>query len=118
MTGAARMAGRAAARAGAGLTTIAVSEIALPIYATALTSIMVRPLAAPEDFNHLLGDQSYLGFFDRAGCRRRRGDSSAGACHVGERSAHAARRGCAHFLSGRSCCARSGNCRPLCHDAP
>jgi NAD(P)H-hydrate repair Nnr-like enzyme with NAD(P)H-hydrate dehydratase domain len=32
---------------GAGLTTIAVPEIALPIYATALTSIMVKPLAAP-----------------------------------------------------------------------
>jgi ADP-dependent NAD(P)H-hydrate dehydratase / NAD(P)H-hydrate epimerase len=62
MTGAARMAGRAAARAGAGLTTIAVSEIALPIYATALTSIMVRPLAAPEDFNHLLGDHRISAF--------------------------------------------------------
>jgi len=62
MTGAARMAGCAAARAGAGLTTIAVSEIALPIYATALTSIMVRPLAAPEDFNHLLGDRRISAF--------------------------------------------------------
>ena len=62
MTGAARMAGRAAARAGAGLTTIAVSEIALPIYATALTSIMVRPLAAPKDFDHLLGDRRISAF--------------------------------------------------------
>jgi len=57
MTGAARMAARAAARAGAGLTTIAVPEIALPIYAAALTSIMVQPLSAPEDFNSLLGDK-------------------------------------------------------------
>jgi hydroxyethylthiazole kinase-like uncharacterized protein yjeF len=56
-TGAARMAGRAAARAGAGLTTIAVSETALPIYAAALTSIMVRPLAATADFAQLLDDQ-------------------------------------------------------------
>jgi hydroxyethylthiazole kinase-like uncharacterized protein yjeF len=62
MTGAARMAARAAARAGAGLTTIAVSEIALPIYATALTSIMVRPLAAPEDFDHLLDDRRISAF--------------------------------------------------------
>jgi ADP-dependent NAD(P)H-hydrate dehydratase / NAD(P)H-hydrate epimerase len=62
MTGAARMAGRAAARAGAGLTTIAVSEIALPIYATALTSIMVRPLSAPEDFDQLLGDRRISAF--------------------------------------------------------
>ena len=54
MTGAARMAARGAARAGAGLTTIAVPAIALPIYATALTSIMVEPLARPEDFVGLL----------------------------------------------------------------
>jgi NAD(P)H-hydrate epimerase len=56
MTGAARMAARAAARAGAGLTTVAVPEVALPIYASALTSIMVRPIAAPEDFDHVLAD--------------------------------------------------------------
>jgi NAD(P)H-hydrate repair Nnr-like enzyme with NAD(P)H-hydrate dehydratase domain len=62
MTGAARMAARAAARAGAGLTTIAVPEIALPIYAAALTSIMVRPLAAPEDFDHLLDDRRISAF--------------------------------------------------------
>jgi NAD(P)H-hydrate epimerase len=62
MTGAARMAGRAAARAGAGLTTIAVSEISLPIYATAMTSIMVRPLAAPEDLDHLLDDRRISAF--------------------------------------------------------
>ena len=55
------MAARAAARAGAGLTTIAVPEIALPIYAAALTSIMVRPLAAPEDFDRLLDDRRYSG---------------------------------------------------------
>ncbi|MHB8520002.1 MAG: NAD(P)H-hydrate dehydratase [Limisphaerales bacterium] len=59
ITGAARMAARAAARAGAGLTTIAVPEIALPIYAAALTSIMVRPLAAPEDFAGLLNDRRF-----------------------------------------------------------
>jgi len=59
MTGAARMAARAAARAGAGLTTIAVPEIALPIYAAALTSIMVQLLAAPEEFDRLLGDPRF-----------------------------------------------------------
>lgn len=59
MTGAARMAARAAARAGAGLTTIAVSPIALPVYAAALTSIMVQPLAVPEDFAGLLDDARY-----------------------------------------------------------
>ena len=57
ITGAARMTARAAARAGAGLTTIAVPQIALPIYAAALTSIMVQPLAAAGDFEHLLADR-------------------------------------------------------------
>ena len=56
MTGAARLAARAAARIGAGLTTIAVPEIALPIYASALTSIMVAPLATNADFPALLDD--------------------------------------------------------------
>ena len=60
-TGAARMAARAAARAGAGLTTIAVPEIALPVYAAALTSIMVSPIAGPEDLEHLLADNRYSG---------------------------------------------------------
>jgi hydroxyethylthiazole kinase-like uncharacterized protein yjeF len=58
-TGAARMAAHAAARAGAGLTSIAVPEIALPIYAAALTSIMVRPLSRPEDLSRLLADKRY-----------------------------------------------------------
>jgi len=62
MTGAARLAARAAARVGAGLTTIAVPEVALPIYATALTSIMVTPLAAPTDFDSLLDDPRVTGF--------------------------------------------------------
>ncbi len=62
MTGAARMAARAAARAGAGLTTIAVPAVALPIYAAALTSIMVRPIAAPEDFDRLLEDRRITAF--------------------------------------------------------
>jgi hydroxyethylthiazole kinase-like uncharacterized protein yjeF len=61
MTGAARMAARAAARVGAGLTTIAVPENSLPIYAAALTSIMVQPLATDEDLGHLLADPRYTG---------------------------------------------------------
>jgi NAD(P)H-hydrate epimerase len=59
MTGAARMVARAAARAGAGLTTIAVPEIALSIYGAALTSIMVQPLAAPEELDSLLSDRRF-----------------------------------------------------------
>ena len=59
MTGAARMAARGAARVGAGLTTIAVPEIAFSIYATALDSIMVRPWVTPEDFGHLLNGSRF-----------------------------------------------------------
>jgi len=61
-TGAARMAARAAARSGAGLTTIAVPAVALPVYAAALTSIMVTPLAGPENIGALLADVRYSGF--------------------------------------------------------
>jgi len=59
MTGAARLSARAAARAGAGLVTVAVPEKALPIYAAALTSIMVRPLGAVSDFPKLLDDKRF-----------------------------------------------------------
>ena len=59
MTGAARMAARAAARIGAGLTSIAVPEIAFSVYAAALTSIMVQPLTQEGDFARLLADPRY-----------------------------------------------------------
>jgi hydroxyethylthiazole kinase-like uncharacterized protein yjeF len=62
MTGASRMAARAAARSGAGLTTIAVPEHAFAIYAAALTSIMAQPLARDEDFAQLLADPRYTAF--------------------------------------------------------
>jgi NAD(P)H-hydrate epimerase len=62
MTGAARMAARAAARIGAGLTTIAVPEIGFPVYAAALTSIMVQPLRLPGDLARLLSDSRYTAF--------------------------------------------------------
>jgi ADP-dependent NAD(P)H-hydrate dehydratase / NAD(P)H-hydrate epimerase len=58
-TGAARMAARGAARAGAGLTTIAVPEAGLAVYAAALSSIMVRPLAHPRDLASLLADARF-----------------------------------------------------------
>jgi len=60
-TGAARMAARAAARMGAGLTTVAVPEAALPVYAAALTSVMVSAVAGPEDLDRLLADSRYSG---------------------------------------------------------
>jgi ADP-dependent NAD(P)H-hydrate dehydratase / NAD(P)H-hydrate epimerase len=59
MTGAPRLAARAAARLGAGLVSIAVPERAVPIYAASLTSIMVRPLVAPGDAQALLADPRF-----------------------------------------------------------
>jgi len=44
MTGAARLAARAAARVGAGLTTVCVPQSAWGVYAASLTSIMVHPV--------------------------------------------------------------------------
>ncbi len=61
MTGAPRLAARAAARAGAGLVTIAVPSAAWAVYAGALTSIMVTPIDRPDDFTRLLTDKRLTG---------------------------------------------------------
>jgi len=60
-TGASRLAARGAARMGAGLTTLAVPERALPIYAAALTSIMVQPCDHLEALGRLLADARFSG---------------------------------------------------------
>jgi ADP-dependent NAD(P)H-hydrate dehydratase / NAD(P)H-hydrate epimerase len=56
MTGAARLAARAAARMGAGLVTVAAPEAAWPVYAAALTGIIVQPMADASAFAALLAD--------------------------------------------------------------
>jgi ADP-dependent NAD(P)H-hydrate dehydratase / NAD(P)H-hydrate epimerase len=56
MTGAARLAARAAARLGAGLVTVAAPEAAFAIYAAALTGVIVLPVAGLDDFQVLLAD--------------------------------------------------------------
>jgi NAD(P)H-hydrate epimerase len=43
------------------LTTVAVPEAALPVYAAALTSVMVHPVVRPEDLQALLADSRYSG---------------------------------------------------------
>ncbi len=60
--GAARRAARAAARVRVGLTAVAVPMAALSVCAAALNSIMVSPVANPEDFDRLLAEGRYLGF--------------------------------------------------------
>jgi ADP-dependent NAD(P)H-hydrate dehydratase / NAD(P)H-hydrate epimerase len=57
MTGAARLAARSAARTGAGLVTVAAPEAAFPIYAAALTGVIVHPVAGLDEFQALLADQ-------------------------------------------------------------
>jgi NAD(P)H-hydrate epimerase len=56
MTGAARLAARTAARLGVGLVTVAAPEAAFPIYAAALTGVIVHPIAGLDDFGALLAD--------------------------------------------------------------
>ena len=56
MTGAARMAARAAMRLGAGLVTVAAPEAAFPVYAAALTGIIVQPADSLDAFRGLLAD--------------------------------------------------------------
>ncbi|MFM9890915.1 MAG: NAD(P)H-hydrate dehydratase [Rickettsiales bacterium] len=56
MTGASRLSALAAARAGAGLVTLAAPEVAWPIYAASLLSVIARPLAGVEDWNALVAD--------------------------------------------------------------
>jgi ADP-dependent NAD(P)H-hydrate dehydratase / NAD(P)H-hydrate epimerase len=56
MTGAARLASRAALRVGAGLVTLACPERQLPIYAMASASVITAPLGGRGDFRSLLGD--------------------------------------------------------------
>jgi hydroxyethylthiazole kinase-like uncharacterized protein yjeF len=56
MTGASRLAARAALRVGAGLVTLAAPEAAWPVYAAALTGVIVRPVSGPQGFGDLLTD--------------------------------------------------------------
>src|SRR6202022_4096966 len=57
MTGAARLAARSAARIGAGLVTLAAPEAIFPIYAAALTGVIVDPVGGLEDFRALVEDR-------------------------------------------------------------
>jgi NAD(P)H-hydrate epimerase len=56
MTGAARLAARAALRIGAGLVTVAGPRAALPVYALAGPSVITAPVATAADLRKLLAD--------------------------------------------------------------
>jgi len=56
MTGAARLAARAALRAGAGMATIASPPEAAAVYATGMAGVLVAPVARPADFVDVLED--------------------------------------------------------------
>ena len=57
MTGAARLSARAAQRVGAGLVTLAAPSSALPIYASSLESVIVRPVDDIATWKSLLDDE-------------------------------------------------------------
>jgi NAD(P)H-hydrate epimerase len=57
MTGAARLAAKSALRMGAGLVTLAAPEVSFPIYAAALTGVIVHPFVGLDDFHALLADK-------------------------------------------------------------
>jgi len=56
MTGAARLAARAALRIGAGLVTVASPPEAVPIYAAESPSLLIHPMHGDEDFQDLVAD--------------------------------------------------------------
>jgi NAD(P)H-hydrate epimerase len=56
MTGAARLAARAAQRIGAGLVTVVSAPTAVPIYAADLRSVLVHPIAARREFADYIAD--------------------------------------------------------------
>jgi len=58
-TGAARLAAMAALRGGAGLVTIASPRDALAVNAAGSLAVMVRPVEAPVEFEHLLTDRRF-----------------------------------------------------------
>lgn len=58
-TGAARLAARAALRAGAGLVTIACPRSSWPVYAAAELAVMAKPIDGVDDFERLLADRRY-----------------------------------------------------------
>jgi len=62
LTGASRLSAYAAARMGSGLTTLLVPEVAFAIYASALTSIMVKPFGDIETFNHSINGKWITSF--------------------------------------------------------
>lgn len=62
MTGAARLAARAAARSGAGLITVVVSSEAFVVYASVLESIMVRISDFDDDLKNLTNDRRVSAF--------------------------------------------------------
>ena len=57
ITGASRLAARAARRVGAGLLTLAVPPVAVPIYAAAEAGCFVQPLSGIADLDHILSDK-------------------------------------------------------------
>ena len=88
-SGAARMAARAALRAGAGLVTVVCPEAALATYAAQLTAVMVAPFADAAGFARELGDPRRTAILLGPGA-----GVGAGAAPAGDPALDARRRAC------------------------
>ncbi len=88
LTGAARLAARAAARVGAGLVTIAADPRAVPLYAAGPASLMVRPMSTLADFVAAIDDPR------RNVVLLGPGNGADAACAARVRAALAARKSC------------------------
>jgi len=73
MTGASRLAARAAQRMGAGLVTLAAPPQAWELYAKALESVMVQPLRSPQDEAALLANPKVTSILIGPGLGREQG---------------------------------------------
>jgi len=72
ITGAARLAALACARVGAGITAIACPQVALPIYASSMMSVMTKPFDSEKDFHALIGDERINAYLIGPGAGLRR----------------------------------------------
>ncbi|MBI1244401.1 MAG: NAD(P)H-hydrate dehydratase [Alphaproteobacteria bacterium] len=88
LTGAARLAARAAARIGAGLVTIAADPRAVPLYSAGPASLMVRPMSTLADFVAVVDDPR------RNVVLLGPGNGADAACAARVRAALAARKAC------------------------
>ena len=117
-SGAARMAARAALRAGAGLVTVLCPSDALAVYAAQLTAVMVAPFADEAEFAGLLADPRRNGVLLGPGAGVGQALRQRVLRVLEARKASCSRRRCAHQLRRAAKGAVRCDRRPLRDDPP